>query len=74
MSGTKEGGEAMRATMIERYGSIEAWKQHMRELAHKGGKNGHTGGFFADRNRASWAGYKGGKVSKRGKNKNASQR
>lgn len=32
-----------------------------------GGKNGHTGGFYADRELASRAGRKGGAISRRGK-------
>jgi uncharacterized protein len=66
MSNTKEGGQTLVATMIAKYGSREKWLEHCREIGRKGGKQGHTGGFFADRNRASIAGKKGGKISKRG--------
>lgn len=67
MPNTKEGGKTLVATMIAKYGSREKWLEHCREIGRKGGSNGHTGGFFADRKLASRAGYKGGKVSKRGK-------
>lgn len=33
-----------------------------------GGKNGHTGGFYANRKLASEAGRKGGSISRRTKN------
>lgn len=39
------------------------------KIGRRGGKNGHTGGFAANRELASIAGRKGGKISKRGKSK-----
>lgn len=67
MSNTKEGGKTLVATMIAKYGSRAAWLAHMKELGHRGGKNGHTGGFYGNRERARRAGSVGGKISKRGK-------
>lgn len=63
MSGTKAGGMKAGKTNKERYG-----KNFYAEIGSKGGQNGHTGGFFANRELAREAGRKGGKVSKRGKN------
>lgn len=39
------------------------------KIGRKGGKNGHTGGFAANRELASIAGRIGGKISKRGSKK-----
>ena len=38
-------------------------------LGARGGSNGHTGGFYVNRELAKIAGSKGGKISKRGKGK-----
>lgn len=38
-----------------------------KKIGAKGGKNGHTGGFFKDRELASRAGRIGGTISKRRK-------
>jgi hypothetical protein len=43
---TKAGGSKIRETMIKKYGSQEAWSEHMRQNGSKGGKNG-TGHTFA---------------------------
>ena len=61
MSGTKEGGQKGAKTKIERYG-----KDFYKNIGKKGGKNGHTGGFYANRDLARIAGAKGGKISRRG--------
>lgn len=66
MSNTKAGGQSLRETMIGKHGSEEAWKAVMRKYAAKGGRNGHTGGFYANRELASTAGKKGGEISRRG--------
>ena len=64
---TKQGGKKLVATMTEKYGSYEAYRQSMRELASKGGSvKGTTGGFAADHVRARIAGSTGGKYSRRG--------
>ena len=62
MSGTKSGGLQTVKTNIKRYG-----KDYYSRIGRKGGMNGHTGGFFADRELARRAGAKGGAISKRGK-------
>jgi hypothetical protein len=36
-----------------------------------GGRNGHTGGFYANRELAREAGRRGGKISRRGKSEKA---
>ena len=52
-------------SMIKKYGSMDAYRVHMRSLGAIGGKNGHTGGFAANRELARIAGAKGGKKSSR---------
>ena len=64
MVGTKVGGMKAAATNKERYGE-DFYKNNGR----KGGQNGHTGGFYANRELASIAGRKGGLISRRGKAK-----
>lgn len=65
MSGTPEGGQTLRQTMIEKHGSEEAWRQHMAGLGRKGGANGHTGGFHNNPELARIAGAKGGRIGRR---------
>lgn len=65
MPGTKAGGEKAAATNMKKYGS-----DFYAEIGRKGGRNGHTGGFFANPELAREAGRKGGKISKRGPAKN----
>jgi len=62
MSGTKAGGKVAAATNKNRYGS-----DFYARIGAKGGKNGTTGGFFANRELARVAGAKGGKISRRTK-------
>ena len=68
MSGTKEGGKKAAATnlkkQIRQYGA-DFYKIN----GAKGGRNGHTGGFAANRELASIAGAKGGRISSRSENK-----
>ena len=52
--------------MIEHYGSVEAYKEFLRDRGAKGGRSGATGGFFGDPERARKAGAKGGSKSKIG--------
>jgi general stress protein YciG len=75
MAGNAKSGASLRETMIKKYGSEEAWKQAMRNFGRKGGANGHTGGFYINRELARIAGSKGGKASKGGgrKKQNVSQ-
>ena len=61
MSGTLTGGKKAAATNKKRYG-----KDFYAHIGSIGGKNGHTGGFAADPERARIAGSIGGKKSKRG--------
>lgn len=70
MSGTLAGGKAAAETNKKKFGS-DFYKQ----IGALGGRKGRTGGFASNfvgtdgltgRERAKSAGYKGGKVSKRG--------
>jgi general stress protein YciG len=67
MAGNKQAGITLRNTMIARYGSVEAWRDHMRTIGAKGGSLGHTGGFAANYELARIAGAKGGRISRRRK-------
>ena len=62
MAGTKAGATKARDTIYKKHG-----KDFYRHIGRKGGKKGHTGGFFANRELARTAGQKGGRISKRGK-------
>lgn len=61
MAGNKQGGLKARDTNLKRHGA-----NFYKEIGAKGGRNGHTGGFAADRERARIAGAKGGRISRRG--------
>lgn len=63
MSGKKN--TAWMTTMINKHGSIEEVRRIQTEIGRKGGQNGTTGGFAANRELASIAGAKGGRISKR---------
>jgi general stress protein YciG len=65
MAGTKAGGLKASATNKQRWG-----EDFYKRIGAKGGRNGHTGGFAANRELASIAGKKGGSISRRGKSKN----
>lgn len=60
MSGTKAGGLKARKTNLKKHG-----KDFYRIIGSKGGQNGHTGGFAANRELARIAGAKGGRKSRR---------
>lgn len=60
MSGTVAGGRKTARTNKKLYG-----KDYYRTIGAMGGKNGHTGGFYANRELASIAGRKGGTISRR---------
>ena len=62
MAGTKEGGKQAAATNKSKYGN-----DFYAKIGALGGKQGHTGGFFANRELARIAGAKGGRISKRTK-------
>lgn len=60
MAGTIAGGKAAAATNKKKYGA-----SFYAKIGAIGGKKGRTGGFFANRELASLAGAKGGRVSRR---------
>jgi general stress protein YciG len=60
MAGTREGGLKAAATNKLNHGD-----DFYARIGAKGGSNGTTGGFYANRELARIAGAKGGKVSKR---------
>ena len=62
MAGTKAGGQAAAKTNKNKYGA-----DFYARIGAKGGKKGHTGGFFANRELARLAGAKGGRISRRSK-------
>jgi uncharacterized protein len=64
MAGTKEGGLKAAQRNKELHG-----KDFYARIGAKGGKNGHTGGFAANRDLARTAGAKGGRISRRGSKK-----
>lgn len=66
MAGTKAGGQKAAATNKAKYG-----KDFYARIGKTGGKLGHTGGFFANRELAREAGRRGGRVSRRGAAKKA---
>ena len=62
MAGNKEGGLKCAAANKAKFG-----EDFYRKIGAQGGKNGHTGGFFANRELARIAGAKGGRISRRTK-------
>ena len=62
MAGTKAGGQKAAATNKAKHGH-----DFYAKIGAKGGKKGHTGGFFANRDLARAAGSKGGRISRRTK-------
>jgi len=64
MAGNVSGGQKAARTNMRKHG-----KDFYRRIGAMGGRNGHTGGFYADRELASTAGKKGGTISRRGKAK-----
>lgn len=62
MAGTVKGGQAAAATNKTRHG-----KDFYARIGRKGGQNGFTGGFAANRELARKAGAKGGRISRRTK-------
>ena len=60
MSGNKAGGMKAAATNKLRHGD-----DFYARIGARGGRNGHTGGFAANRELAKIAGGKGGSISKR---------
>ncbi|MEK7561485.1 MAG: hypothetical protein AAB541_01350 [Patescibacteria group bacterium] len=64
MAGTTAGGAKAAATNKNKYG-----KDFYARIGAMGGKMGHTGGFYANRELARKAGAKGGRISRRGASK-----
>ena len=64
MSGTTAGGRKASITNRLKHG-----EDFYERIGRKGGQNGHTGGFASNHELAKEAGRKGGRVSKRGKQK-----
>lgn len=62
MAGTTEGGKKAAATNKRTYG-----EDFYARIGAEGGRNGHTGGFYANRELARTAGIKGGRKSRRTK-------
>lgn len=62
MAGTRDGGRRAAQTNKAKYGD-----DYYAHIGRVGGKRGHTGGFFANRELARTAGQKGGRISRRGK-------
>jgi len=60
MGGTREGGLYTKELLLEKYG-----KDYYRYIGQIGGRKGHTGGFYGNRDLASEAGRLGGMISKR---------
>ena len=62
MAGTKDGGKAAASTNKAKYGA-----DFYAKIGAMGGKKGHTGGFYSNRELARLAGAKGGRISRRTK-------
>lgn len=62
MAGTVAGGKQASITNKKKYGA-----DFYAKIGAKGGKNGKTGGFYANRELARIAGKKGGQISRRTK-------
>ncbi len=62
MAGTKAGGKAAAATNKSKYGA-----NFYAKIGAIGGKKGHTGGFYSNRDLARRAGAIGGRISRRNK-------
>ena len=64
MAGNKIGGMKARDTNYMRHG-----KDFYKKIGGMGGRLGHTGGFYQNRELARIAGAKGGRISRRGASK-----
>lgn len=65
MAGNAQSGVTLKKTMIKKYGSEEAWKEHMRQNGRIGGTISRGGGFSHGDNGRKF-GALGGSRSKRG--------
>ena len=59
MAGTKAGGLKAKAK------NLKSDPDFYKKIGARGGQNGHTGGFYANRELARVAGAKGGRISRR---------
>lgn len=66
MAGTKQGGIKAAATNKKLHGA-----DFYARIGSRGGKNGHTGGFYANPELAKIAGHRGGLTSSRAKHPNS---
>jgi general stress protein YciG len=66
MAGTAAGGQKAATTNKTKYG-----KDFYSKIGQMGGKLGHTGGFYANRELARKAGAAGGRISRRTSKKDA---
>lgn len=64
MSGTREGGKKAAETNRKLHG-----RDYYKDIGSFGGKNGHTGGFYQNREAARKWGAVGGRISRRGPTK-----
>lgn len=62
MAGNKTGGAKLRATMIKKFGSEEAWMDYIKERGRKGGSAKVSKGFGKNPDLAREAGRRGGLV------------
>lgn len=58
-------GEKLRETMIKKYGSLELWKAHLKEIASVGGKNGTGHTWAHGKADPAESGRKGGTISRK---------
>jgi general stress protein YciG len=68
MSGTAKGGRLAAQKNKAKYGA-----DFYAKIGSRGGKNGHKGGFAANKELARIAGARGGRLSRRGRAKPASE-
>lgn len=61
MAGSKKSAKKAAQTNFKRYG-----KDFYKKIGEVGGKNGHTGGFYVNRELAMKVGKLGGTISRRG--------
>ena len=62
---TKKGAKKYVETMINKYGSYEAWLEHLKSIGAKGGANGTGHTFAHGKADPAESGRKGGTISRR---------
>jgi len=65
VSGTKAGGLKLRATMIKKFGSEEAWMDYVKERGRRGGSAKVSKGFGKNPELAREAGRLGGMAKRK---------